>query len=259
MVEAAMAAPPILVLGGTGEARTLVDRLAQAGHRDVRLSLSGATQTPALPAAGLVRTGGFGGAQGLADYLKRERIALLIDASHPYAAQITAHAHTAAQQAGLPLLRFSRLPWTACTGDRWITAADHRQAADMLARFGARCFLSIGRKEVAAYADCRDQWFLIRSIEPPDPGAAPARHRWISARGPFDMAAEAALMREERIDCLVTKNSGGDATYGKIAAARLLGLPVVMIDRPPTPQDCTTTESIDDTLGWVTQQLSGSV
>lgn len=254
-----MAARPILILGGTGEARTLAEQLTYAGHRDVRLSLSGATRTPALPGAGKVRTGGFGGTQGLADYLKRERIALLIDASHPYAAQITAHAHAAAQQAKLPLLRFSRPPWLGQASDRWITATDHQQAAHLLPRLGMRVFLSIGRKEVGAYANCRDQWFLIRSIEPPGQGIAPAHHRWISARGPFDAADEAALLREERIDCLVTKNSGGNATYGKIAAARMLGLPVVMIGRPPAPQDCATAETIDATLDWVTQQLSGSV
>ncbi len=252
-----MAARPILILGGTGEARTLVERLVQSGYRDVRLSLSGATRTPALPGAGKVRTGGFGGTQGLADYLTRERVALLIDASHPYAAQITFHAHAAAQQTGLPLLRFNRPPWSKQAGDRWIAAASHQQAAQMLPGYGMRVFLAIGRKEIGAYANCRDRSFLIRSIEQPDPDTAPARHRWISARGPFDAADEAALLRKERIDCLVTKNSGGNATYGKIAAARLLGLPVVMIDRPPAPPDSTTSTTIDDTLAWVRQQSSG--
>ena len=258
MVDAAALKRPVLILGGTGDARLLVEQLTQAGHRDVRLSLAGATRAPTLPDRGSVRIGGFGGAQGLADYLIGEQIALLIDATHPYAAQITAHAHAAAQHTKLPLLRLNRPPWVPHTDDHWISATDHLQAASLMPSHARRIFLSIGRKEVAAYANCADRWFLIRSIEPPDPDITPARHRWISARGPFDMAAETVLMRAQQIDCLVTKNSGGKATYGKIAAARTLGLPVVMIARPAEPRADAHAETVADALSWVTRQLRSS-
>lgn len=258
MADAGIFERPILILGGTGEARILVEHLMQSGHRDVRLSLAGATRVPVLPDRGTVRTGGFGGAQGLADYLIREQISLLVDASHPYAAQITAHAHMAAQYSRLPLLRLNRPPWVPHADDHWISAADHRQAASLLPPHARRIFLSIGRKEIASYAACGERWFLIRSIEPVDRGDTPARYRWISARGPFDINAETTLLRAQGIDCLVTKNSGGRATYGKIAAARTLGLPVVMIARPTEPEGDAHAATVEGALNWIQRHLRGS-
>jgi precorrin-6A/cobalt-precorrin-6A reductase len=223
----------ILILGGTGEARALAGRLAARGF-GVTLSLAGRTRAPALPDCD-VRVGGFGGAEGLAAYLRGERVAVLVDATHPFARRISANARAAAERAGVPLLVLARPPWVAVPGDRWTEVTDMAGAAAALGAVPRRVFLAIGRQEVAAFRAAPQHRYLVRSVEPAAEGDMPDGAVGILARGPFDVAAEARLLRAHGIEVVVAKNSGGDATYGKIAAARALGLPVVMVAREGVP------------------------
>ncbi len=220
----------VLILGGTSEARELAARLtARAGLRVIS-SLAGRVQNPALP-AGEVRIGGFGGADGLATWLADQQIRAAVDATHPFAAGISANAVAACGRAGVPLLRVVRPPWRPGHGDDWREAGSLEEAARLLPALGDRVFLTTGRQGLAAFAPLRDIWFLIRCVDPPA-GPMPPRCEVVLARGPYDAAAERDLMRQHGIGVLVTKNSGGELTAGKLAAARELGIPVVMIRRP---------------------------
>lgn len=219
----------VLILGGTGEAATLAR--AVAGRVDVISSLAGRAGVPDLP--GRLRVGGFGGADGLAAYLRAEAIDRVIDATHPFAARISAHAATACAALGLPRLVLARPAWHREAGDRWIEVDSVAEAASRLPACGRRVFLTVGAGEVAGFAAVRGVWFLVRLLQAQ---ALPlAESRVVIGRPPFTVEAEQALMRQHAVDVLVTKASGGDATFGKIAAARRLGLPVLMIRRPPLP------------------------
>ncbi len=221
----------VLVLGGTGDARRLAALATHAGL-DVVSSLAGRTRDPLLP-EGDVRIGGFGGVEGLAAYLADERVDLLVDATHPYADEISAHAADAADRVGVPRLRLDRQAWEAVEGDRWTRVAGAHEAAAVLPRLGRRAFLAMGRQELGAFAGLDAMWCLARMIEPPDADAArPHNLEIVYDRGPFTEADECALLLDRAIDVLVTRNSGGDETYAKIAAARALGIAVVMIERP---------------------------
>lgn len=223
----------ILILGGTAEAVDLANRAAAAF--DVTYSLAGRTTNPALPANASVRTGGFGGTDALKTWLGDNDIRAVIDATHPFARQIARNAAAACKKPGIPRVKLLRPSWRQQPGDDWLPAADVAQAVALLPSTGARAFLSVGRQEVAAFAAVKETELVIRSIDPPDgpedlPGAT-----FITGRGPFSVSDERALLRDHRIDVLVSKNAGGDATYAKIAAARALGIKVIMIERPPVP------------------------
>ena len=230
-LEAGMPGLNVLVLGGTGEARAIAEELAARPGLRVTLSLAGRTRAPVLPACA-VRVGGFGGAAGLARHLAAEGVGALVDATHPFARTITASAREAALATGVPLVVLARAPWTPIPGDRWTDVADMTGAAGALGDSPRRVFLAIGRQEVAAFRAAPQHAYLVRSIEPPAPGDLPPNAELILARGPFDEPQERALLAARCIEVVVAKNSGGDATYGKIAAARALGLPVVMVGRP---------------------------
>ena len=233
-----MASCNILILGGVGEARELATRLVAVEGLNVVLSLAGRTASPRLPEA-QVRVGGFGGAEGLADYMAAERIGLLIDATHPYAARISANAVDAARRTGTRLLVLERRPWERQTGDDWIAARDVAQAAQLLGDQSLTVFLAIGRQEVASFAGAAQHRYIVRSVEPVDPADLPVDAVTILDRGPFNEAAELRLLRTHGVEIVVSKNSGGAAAYGKIAAARALGIPVVMIGRPTSgTRDC---------------------
>jgi precorrin-6A/cobalt-precorrin-6A reductase len=221
----------ILILGGTGEARELATSLVGEGL-EVISSLAGVTGQPRLP-DGEVRSGGFGGIDGLAAYLVTEAIAVIIDATHPFAAQMSRQACEAAEVTGVPLLRLERAPWHSVPGDNWITAADAREAADLLPA-GSRPFVTIGRKEVAIFLSRGDLLGLARMIEVP-PCAVPPNWTIQLQRPPFAEQAEITLLTQNLITHVVTKNSGSVDTFAKIVAARRLGIPVVMISRPPKP------------------------
>jgi precorrin-6A/cobalt-precorrin-6A reductase len=239
----------VLVLGGTGEARDLAARLAGRPGLEVVSSLAGRTSEPRRP-AGDLRVGGFGGAGGLADWLAAERIGAVVDATHPFAVAITEAAVTATTRLGVPLLVLRRPGWTAGPGDDWRRVPSLAAAAADLP--GRRVLLTVGRGDVAVFAADRDRWFLIRSVETPAP-PLPPRARVVTARGPFTVAGELALMRGHAIDVLVTRDSGGAATAAKLSAARELGVPVVMVDRPPLPPGPggPVVAAVSDAVAWL--------
>ncbi len=221
----------MLILGGTTEASALARRLADDVRFAAMLSLAGRTRAPALPPIPC-RIGGFGGAAGLARFLTDERIAALVDATHPFAAQISANAQAAAQQAGVPLLAVVRPPWERQEGDHWIDVASMKQAAAALGEVPKRAFLTVGQQELAAFTGTPHQFF-VRSVDKPDAGFLPGAV-FFSARGPFLLQDELLFLQHHGIEVLVTKNSGGTATAAKLEAARLCRIPVVMVARPPT-------------------------
>jgi precorrin-6A/cobalt-precorrin-6A reductase len=246
----------VLILGGTTEARMLAERLAGRPELDVTLSLAGRTAAPA-PQPVPVRSGGFGGAAGLANYLSRERIGALIDATHPYASRISANALAAAQQANVPFVLLRRPPWTAIEGDRWIKVGDVREAVRAVGQSPRRVFVTLGRNELAPFVGAPQHHYLIRSVDPVDPPLPLPRVSYLTGRGPFAEADDRALMTKHGIDMLVAKNSGGSATYGKIAAARSLGVDVIMLRRPPAP-DAPTVATVEDAIAWLDHALSSA-
>jgi precorrin-6A/cobalt-precorrin-6A reductase len=239
----------ILILGGTTEARLLAQRLAVRPELQVTLSLAGRTAEPAAQPVP-VRVGGFGGADGLAAYLAAEHVDALIDATHPYAAVMSGNAARAAARAGKPLLMLHRPPWTAVAGDRWIEIDTVADAAGALGTSPRRVFLALGRKELAPFGAAPQHFYLVRSVDPVDPPLPVPDAVYVTARGPFTEEDDRALLRAQRIDAIVAKNSGGAATYGKIAAARALGIEVVMLRRPVLP-DVRTVHTIEDVLAWL--------
>lgn len=222
----------VLILGGAGEAATLAESLAGDRRFDATLSLAGATQSP-RPSPIASRSGGFGGAEGLARYLGDQNIQALIVATHPFAAQIRLNALQAIRRAPVPLVLIERPAWSPVEGDRWTMAGDMAAAAAALGTERRRVLLTIGRKELAAFKAAPAHDYVVRSVDPAPPGLLPEGAEVIYERGPFDEANERRLLVEQRIDVLVTKNSGGAATEAKLRAARALGLPVIMVDRPP--------------------------
>jgi precorrin-6A/cobalt-precorrin-6A reductase len=243
----------ILILGGTTEARRLAQRLASRHDLAVTLSLAGRTVNPvAQPVP--VRSGGFGGAEGLAAHLAAERIDALIDATHPYAAIIAANAARAALSTGVPLLALRRPPWVAVAGDRWIEAADASAAVRALGDAPRRVFLALGRNDIAPFVQAPQHYYLVRSVDPVEPPLRVPQASYVTGRGPFTQADDRALLVAHGIEIVVCKNSGGDATYGKIAAARLLGLEVIMLRRPVLPA-VSAVETIADALAWIDHAL----
>jgi precorrin-6A/cobalt-precorrin-6A reductase len=240
----------ILILAGTREARDLAGLLAGSPELRVVSSLAGRVRDPALP-AGEVRIGGFGGADGLADWLRDQRVDAVVDATHPFARTISANAAAACAATGVPLLGLAREPWTPGPDDRWHEVDSLPAAAALLPALGRRVFLTTGRQGLAAFAAVDQAWFLIRCVDPPD-DPLPTDGQVILARGPYDAAAERALMAEHRIDVLVTKNSGGPLTAGKLDAARDLGLPVIMVRRPDHP-DVPLRSTPDEAARWLAE------
>jgi precorrin-6A/cobalt-precorrin-6A reductase len=242
----------VLILGGTSEAIALAAALTQYPDLEITTSLAGRTQNPAVP--GLVRSGGFGGTAGLIDYLQAQHIQSLIDATHPFAAQISWNAAAAATSVGIPHLMLVRPPWPKVESDRWIEVEHNAAAAAVLPELANRAFLTIGRQELAAYAFLKDQWFLMRMIEPPPANAAIPLGLVLLARGPFSLSDERSLLLTHNIEAIVSKNSGGEATYAKLIAARELSLPVVMVQRPLAPKVMQAT-TIPDAVHWLLNSL----
>jgi len=218
----------ILILGGTAEARELAERLVAAGH-DVITSLAGRTRDPKLP-LGDVRTGGFGGVAGLIAYLHAEQIEWLVDATHPYADQMSAHAVAAAEASGVPLVRYLRPAWAAQLGDNWLQVNNLAEAA-MVLPAGAQVLLTTGHAGLELFLTRDDCQFIVRTIEAPSL-ALPANATLLQTRPPHSLGAERDLMAREHVTHLVTKNSGGTQTAAKLQAAREMGVAVVMIARP---------------------------
>lgn len=237
----------MLVVAGTTEATELANRLDGVGHQVVS-SLAGVTSHP-IVRAGRTRSGGFGGADGLARFLVDERIDAVIDATHPFAATMPFNVATAATRIGISHCRLLRPPWSPEACDRWIETPTLGAAAEHISQMGAhRVFLAVGRQSLVPFRVCGGASFVVRSVEPIGdalPGAVNVE--W---RSRPDVAAEIDLLTEHRIDVVVSKNSGGSATAAKLAAARQLELPVVMVARPPQP-DSVTVSTVDDAIEWL--------
>ncbi|KPV39065.1 cobalt-precorrin-6X reductase [Thiohalorhabdus denitrificans] len=246
----------VLILAGTTEATALARLLEGHPRLDGTVSLAGRTARPArsnLPQ----RTGGFGGVAGLADYLRTNRMEAVVDATHPFAARISTNAAAAARQAGVPLAALERPPWEPTAGDHWIPVADLDAAAEALHTLGHRVLVTTGRQELAPYERAPDKHYVIRTIDPPEPPPALPDAAYIQDRGPFDRDAEAALMDEHGIEVLVTKNSGGDATRGKLDAARERGIPVIMVERPARPEGVPVHHDPAAALQWLEDLAAG--
>jgi precorrin-6A/cobalt-precorrin-6A reductase len=243
----------IFILGGTTEARQLAGKLAQYGDVSVTLSLAGRTESPVAQGVP-TRSGGFGGAEGLAAYLREEQINLLIDATHPYAANISRNAAEAAEMAGVPILALRRPAWEPVEGDRWTLVADVAEVVQALGAEPRKVFLALGRQEIAEFAAAPQHAYVVRSVDPVEPPLDVPDATYILARGPFAEADELELLRAHRIDAIVAKNSGGGATYGKIAAARTLGIEVILFRRPALP-DVPAAASVSELLGKVDHWL----
>lgn len=239
----------VLVLGGTGEGYALAQALAARREFNVTSSLAGRTAAPRVP-PGEVRVGGFGGVAGLAAYLRTQGVGAVVDATHPFAAIMGRNAAAACAELGVPLLRLERPLWRPEPGDRWREVEAWEEAAAHLAGTAERVLLAIGRHELAPFAGLDNLWFLIRSVEAPQPMPAFRNAELLLARGPFDLESECRLLVSRRIDTIVCKNSGGVAAEAKLLAARALGLAVVMRRRPQRPK-LPTASSTDAALAWL--------
>jgi precorrin-6A/cobalt-precorrin-6A reductase len=238
----------VLILAGTAEAAALAEACAARPNTELICSLAGRTRDPGL-LPGELRVGGFGGVEGLVELLKTRAIDRVIDATHPFAAQMSRHAGEACRRADVPRLRLLRPPWRPQAGDRWIEVSRLSEAACRLSGLGRRALLTVGQRDLEAFAGLKDVWLLIRTIEPPA-RLPTASSVWLGARGPFTLEGELTLMREHAIDVLVTKASGGEATYAKLAAARALGLLVLMVRRPEPPPG-PVVASVAEALAWL--------
>ncbi len=223
---------PILILGGTAEASKLAARLVEQGYRVVS-SLAGRTKVPAK-LEGEVRIGGFGGVAGLADYIAREHIVLLIDATHPFAMQISDNALAAVALTNVPFLRLERPAWSPKPGDAWTTVATLDEAVAAVPS-RARVLLALGRQHIAPFARRGDVHFVVRMIDPPDVALGLIDYE-LELSKPGSVEEETAFLTARRLSHIICRNSGGAASYPKIRAARQLGLPVIMIERPHRPQ-----------------------
>jgi precorrin-6A/cobalt-precorrin-6A reductase len=246
-----MSATRLLILGGTGEGAALARAvLARFGDAiEVTTALAGRTRHPG-PIAGMVRIGGFGGAAGLADYLATHAVDRVIDATHPFAADISSAARLACDQAKVPRLLLLRPAWRRHPLDRWIEVDSVEAAAQIVGRVGRRALLTVGAGEVAAFAPVHAVRFIVRLIDPPRQPLPLRFHEIVLGRGPFALVEERHLMQRHSINVLVCKASGGTATEAKLVAARELSLPVIMVRRPPVERGLSV-DTVDDALDWL--------
>jgi len=243
----------VLVLGGTGEAVRVARRLASRAEFDVITSLAGRTRHPAA-VPGRMRSGGFGGIEALSAYLTVERVSAVVDATHPYAATISKHARLACDALRVPRVRIRRRAWSPADGDQWTGVANLEAAAAAVAEArispSGCVFLSTGTRDLEVFSALREIRFLVRRVDAPPTPPPLASARVIVGRGPFAVENERTLFLEHGVELLVSRNSGGAATYPKLAAARALEIPVIMVDRP-TPEPGPGVETAEEALRWL--------
>ena len=245
----------ILILGGTAEASALATWLLDRAGDRIDLISSFAGRVEGLrPPPGRIRIGGFGGADGLAAYIRDEAVDLLVDATHPFADRMSRNAREAADLTGTPRLLVWRPSWPRHALDRWIEVDGIAAAAHALRHLGRRVWLTVGGTDLVPFAALTDRWFLVRVIDARRTPPPFADCTVIEGRGPFSLENERALIRHHRIEVVVSKASGGPATYAKIEAAREADLPVVMVRRPP-PEPGERVEGIADAVEWVLARL----
>ncbi|NMG06381.1 cobalt-precorrin-6A reductase [Brasilonema sp. UFV-L1] len=243
----------LLILGGTGDAAELAAKASAIPEVEVITSFAGRTSQPQAP-AGILRIGGFGGETGLVRYLIEAKIDILIDATHPFATQISFHAAAASATCKIPHLMLIRPAWERLPDDEWVEVESVEAAAVVLPEFGKRVFLTIGRQQLAPFASLEDIWFLMRLIELPASDALVPSGVILCDRGPFALKNERKLLIEHQIDTIVSKNSGGDATYAKMIAARELEVKVIMVKRPATPVGEQVSD-VESAVAWLINQL----
>ncbi|MBD2215237.1 cobalt-precorrin-6A reductase [Nostoc linckia FACHB-104] len=243
----------VLILGGTGDAAEIAARVAIIPGVEAIASLAGRTRQPSIP-SGNVRIGGFGGVAGLVSYLQEMSIDFVIDATHPFASQISWNAAAATAEVGIPRLLFNRPAWEKVNGDRWIEVDSITDAAAALSNQAQRVFLTVGRQELSAFAQLEEIWFLMRVIDPPSPDALTPSGLVLCDRGPFALDNEREILIHHQIDTIVSKNSGGDATYAKIIAARELDIQIVMVKRPAIPPS-EQVSNVEDVMAWLLDNL----
>ena len=240
----------LLILGGTRQASSLATYLAD---RNIPATLSYAGRVARVkPQAVNVRIGGFGGSEGLAAYLSQNQITHLIDATHPFAAQISQNACEAAARAGIPLVRFSRPEWTPQDGDRWHEVADIASAVQYLDQPRRRVMLALGRLNLPAFEIMNQHFYLLRLVDAPDSLPGFSDYKMVLSRGPFHVDEDKALLEAHHIDLIISKNAGGEGAIAKLDAARALGIEVVMISRPLLPE-CDEVTDIAGLMGWLGQ------
>lgn len=238
-----------MILGGTADATRLATAIAAEPRIEAVLSFAGRTDNPKPPPIPW-RVGGFGGVRGLIDYLRAERIDRVVDATHPFAAQMSRHAAAACDLAGVPLLALERAPWQSGEGDRWIEVDDLVAAAQALGAAPRRVFLGTGRQHLDVFAAHPQHAYLVRLVDPPRAALPFPQVEVVVARGPFDRVSDRAMLQAHRTEIVVAKNAGGDAAVAKIEAARDLGLPVVMVRRPAVPARLTAT-TVAEVMAWL--------
>lgn len=244
----------LLLLGGTLEARRIAAQLAAMPMITLTLSLAGRTRAP-IDNGVTTRSGGFGGVDGLVHWLKDHHIDAIIVATHPFAAQMAHNACEAARRTGLPIMRINRPGWQRSPDDRWLECDSTEQAVSLLGKTPRRVLLTFGRQQAAHFEAAPWHHYVVRSIDPIDPPLALPHVDNLIARGPFSLEEERRLLREHAIDVLITKHSGGAATWPKLVAAREQGIDVIMIRRPAMP-DIPVVDSLDETgmarlVAWV--------
>ncbi|KQU47940.1 cobalt-precorrin-6X reductase [Rhodococcus sp. Leaf278] len=246
----------VLILGGTTEARALAAALDRVRGIETVTSLAGRVARPILP-VGQTRIGGFGGPDALAEWLRDNAVDVVVDATHPFASTIGTHAEHATAATGAALLVLTRPPWNEVEGDRWTYVPSLPDAAAAITP-GSRVFLTTGRQGVHHFASVDHSWFLVRSIDPPT-GPVPSRMRLLLDRGPFDLDHESKVLADNRIDLLITKNSGGDMMRAKLDAARAASIPVLMVARPAAPNSAPIVYEVETAVDWLTSRLRGAL
>lgn len=224
--------PQILILGGTSDAVRLAQMTTELDGIDVTYSLAGVTRAPNLPNC-KVRTGGFGGQQGLIDYLQEQHFDVVFDATHPFATQISVHVAAACRALNMPCHHYRRTAWEATGNDNWIRVPNINLAASQVDKLSAKTFLTIGIKDLVAFSDLGQIWFLVRTIERPERSLPLTHYEMTFGRGPFNLHSEIALMQKHKIGAVVSRNSGGVPRPTKLDAAHNLDIPVVLVDQPP--------------------------
>jgi len=239
----------VLILGGIGDSLKLTALASTIPGLEVINSLAGRTRQPVMTSTP-TRIGGFGGVSGLTDYLREQKIDLLVDATHPFASKISWNAAIATSQLNIPRLMLVRPAWKKIEGDRWLEVENNEIAVKVLPELGSRIFLSIGRQELGSYTHLKHLWFLIRALDIPQTDNLVPPGKILTQRGPFSVEEERSLLQKYEIEAVVSKNSGGDATYPKIIAARELGIPVVMIQRPSLPEG-EKVSNVESAVSWI--------
>jgi precorrin-6A/cobalt-precorrin-6A reductase len=244
----------LLILGGTTEAAELAERaVGNFGDRlRITTSLAGRL-SPTRDLPGHTRVGGFGGVLGLIDYVKGEAIDMVVDATHPFAKNISDHVAAACAIAGVPQIILVRPPWRARPGDQWLEVDSFEQAAELLPKVARRAFLTTGPGAIEAFSKVTGVWFLVRLFQGAAQSLPLANHRVVIERPPFGVESERKLFEQHRIDTLITKQSGGP-TDAKLEAARQIGAQVVMIQRPPAPA-VDRVETVEEALAWIARRL----